>query len=207
MPPAPTPARERVRKILRELTTLTAFVAIVLIARGSFADHYHVPTGSMLPTVQLGDRILVDKRAYGLRVPATTWYVVEFEGPQPGDVVVLESPESGEVLLKRVVAIAGDRVAVRSGRLIIDGRPIPIEVTAEGLLERLGDGTHSLKLDQGGGPNLGPVVVPPGMVLVMGDNRGSSHDGRMFGFVGRQVVMGRALGVFRSKGEFVWREL
>ena len=207
MPPKQSSARQRIRKLLREFSTLAAFVAIVIIARGSFADHYHVPTGSMLPTVQLGDRILVDKRAYGLRVPATTWYMVEFEGPQPGDVVVLESPESGEVLLKRVVAIAGEQVAVRAGRLIIDGRSIPIEVTAEGLLERLGDNAHSLKLDHGGGPDFGPIMVPAGMVLVMGDNRGSSLDGRMFGFVGRELVMGRALGVFRSKGEFVWREL
>jgi signal peptidase I len=207
MPPKQSSARQRIKKLLREFSTLAAFVAIVIIARGSFADHYHVPTGSMLPTVQLGDRILVDKRAYGLRVPGTTWYALEFEGPQPGDVVVLESPESGEVLLKRVVAIAGEQVAVRAGRLTIDGRPIPIQVTAEGLLEQLGDNTHSLRLDHGGGPDFGPEVVPPGMVLVMGDNRGSSLDGRMFGFVGRQVVMGRALGVFRSKGEFVWREL
>ena len=93
---------------------MTSAVAFVLLsARSTLADHYRVPTGSMLPTVEISDRIVVNKAAYGLRVPFTDDYATHFEGPQIGDVVVLRSPEDGDTLLKRVVAIPGTTIEVR----------------------------------------------------------------------------------------------
>jgi signal peptidase I len=108
------------KKLLRDVSTLAALVLVILAARSSLADHYYVPSGSMLPTIELGDRILVNKLAYGFRVPFSNWYLVESQGPQRGDVVVFESPEDGEVLIKRVVGCPGDIVAIRGRRV-----PVP----------------------------------------------------------------------------------
>ncbi|MGH7296007.1 MAG: signal peptidase I, partial [Polyangiaceae bacterium] len=98
----------RKRSLLRDLVSVLAASAVCLVARASLADHYRVPSGSMEPTVAVGDQICVNKAAYGLRVPESHTYVVSAEGPRRGDVVVLASPSDGEVLLKRVVAVPGD---------------------------------------------------------------------------------------------------
>src|SRR5580700_11565501 len=102
----------RSRSLPRDVVSILAASAIVMVARASFADHYEVPSGSMEPTVAVGDQICVNKMAYGLRVPASQRYLVEGQGPARGDVVVLASPTDGEVLLKRVVGIPGDVVEV-----------------------------------------------------------------------------------------------
>src|SRR5262245_47749050 len=96
----------------KDLLAIAAAAAVVLVGRSSLADHYHVPTGSMLPTVLENDHIFVNKAAYSLRLPFSHVELAEFGGPERGDVVVLESPESGIVLLKRVVAVPGDVVRV-----------------------------------------------------------------------------------------------
>src|SRR5580698_4669975 len=100
------------RSLPRDLVSILAAAAVVLVARASFADHYRVPSGSMEPTVVVGDQICVNKAAYGLRIPGSETYVLSGEGPSRGDVVVLSSPADGEVLLKRVVAVPGDVVQV-----------------------------------------------------------------------------------------------
>ena len=178
-----------------------------LSARSSLADHYQVPTGSMMPTVEIGDRIAVNKAAYGLRVPFTNTYFTEFSAPARGDVVVLESPrEEGLVLLKRVVATPGDVVQVRAGRIWLDGEPAPLDEHSGALVEQLGSSLHEIRLDQGGGQDFGPVLIPENSFLVMGDNRGQSLDGRLFGLVDRQAILGRAAGVYWRHG-LVWRDL
>ena len=96
-----------------------------------------------------------------------------------------ESDVVGAVLLKRVVAVAGDLVEVRDGHVRIDGRAVP---------------EARISLDRGGGPDLGPVRVPDGKVLLLGDNRGNSRDGRIFGFVDRERVLGRAVSVVARDG-------
>jgi len=105
--------KKRSTKLLKQALSLAGLVLVVLAARSSLADHYTVPSGSMRPTVEVGDRILVDKLAYGLRLPFSNWYLAEFDGPRAGDVIVFESPEDGTVLLKRVAAVPGDRVEFR----------------------------------------------------------------------------------------------
>lgn len=194
----------RPRRIVKEVLPIAVVSAGMLVARTSLADHYVVPSGSMEPTVEIGDRILVDKRAFGVWVPVVDSYVLKAADPQPGDVVVLASPENGKTLLKRVVAGPGDVVAVRGGRVTRNGNEAPVTQEHEGNYEALGDTRHPLRL---GGPDFGPARVPDGHYLVMGDNRGNSHDGRVFGFVARDAIRGRAVRVFLRNGSLTWRSL
>jgi signal peptidase I len=188
----------------RDLVTVLLCVAGVLVARSSLADHYRVPSGSMEPTVEVGDHVLVDKRAYGWRLPLTSVHLGSERMPARGDVVVLESPEDGMVLLKRVVAVAGDKVAVREGRLFIDGEAVAVDERRG--MERLGGAEHPVALGDGG-PPLARARVPEGRVLVMGDNRANSHDGRAFGFVDVHAVLGRAVAIYFREGELAWIDL
>jgi signal peptidase I len=197
----------RARAIQREALTLLASCAFVLCARASFADHYRVPSGSMEPTVLVGDQICVNKLAYGLRLPASQTYLTQGPGPARGDVVVLASPTDDEVLLKRVVATPFDLVAVVDGVVSIAGEPAPTR-TAEGrLVEELDGRVHPLNLEFGGGPSLGPARVPAGRYLVLGDNRGNSRDGRSFGWVDRGAILGRAVAVCWREGRPAWNPL
>jgi signal peptidase I len=181
------------RRWFREAVSWLAFGAALTVARASFADHYRVPSGSMEPTVATGDHIVVAKASYGLRVPLTDAWVLRWSSPSPGDVVVLESPETDQILLKRVVAKAGQTVEVRGGKVRVDGRP-----------ER---SAHPIQTEPTGGPDFGPVKVPAGKVLVLGDNRGNSRDGRYFGFVDVDTVLGRAEAVVARDGEVIWQAL
>jgi signal peptidase I len=159
---------------------VAAIAAVLFTARASLADHYVVPTGSMEPTVHVGDHILVDKVAYGVRVPLSHEWIARFDSPKRGDVVVLSSPEDGKVLLKRVAAVEGEDVAVRDGHVLING-----ESASE----------PWASLASGAGPDFGPEIVPPGKVLVLGDNRGNSRDGRDIGWIDTDAVLGRAIAV------------
>jgi signal peptidase I len=159
--------------------------AVTCAARASFADHYRVPSGSMEPTVKVDDHILVSKMAYGLRVPLTHRWLFTYGGPSRGDVVVLDADQP-DVLLKRVVAVGGDLVEVRHGHVLIDGAPV-----AE---------PNANVATEDGGPDFGPLRVPAGKLLVLGDNRGNSRDGRTFGWVDRSHVLGRAMAVIGRDG-------
>ncbi|WP_245677886.1 signal peptidase I [Chondromyces crocatus] len=181
---------------LRWIATRAILLAMALtLLRTTVADQYHVPTSSMWPTIAPGDRIFVYKLSYGLRLPFTSRYLLEGEGPRSGDVVVFSDPRGGAVpLVKRVVAVAGQTVAVQSGVLLIDGAPQTLEVLGDGqLLEHLGPLAHAA-----GSVDLaafGPVVVPPEHVFMMGDNRAASLDSREIGPVPRHLVRGRVVGV------------
>jgi signal peptidase I len=195
----PTPV-SRTRRIAREVLMIAVFALVLMSARSSLADHYLVPTGSMQPTVAIDDHILVNKAAYGLRVPFSSKYLTRFDGPAAGDVVILDAPDEDKLLLKRVIGVPGTQVEVRGGQVWIDGKPAPVEDRADGLHEQLGRADHTLRLTRGGGPDWGPVEIPADRYLVMGDNRGDSRDGRFFGLVTREAILGRALGVFWRSG-------
>lgn len=189
--------------IATEIVQLALLVVLMLAFRSSFADHYHVPTGSMEYTLMPGDRVVVDKTAYGVRIPFTTIDLFAAAAPERGDVVVFDSPLDGHRLIKRIVAVGGDRVALSSGRLAVNGQPL-------GDAEREAFGSHLalLNLDRGGGPDIDSLIVPEGMVLALGDHRGDSTDGRFFGPIPEEEIVGRALGVYYRRGEgFVWRKL
>src|SRR5687767_5573028 len=111
-------ARRWLPALCRTLLKFVAVLALLTVARAVLADQYHVPTSSMWPTIAPGDRIFVDKSAYGLRVPYTTHWLVERGGPSAGDVVVFADPRGGAIpLVKRVVALGGQTVALRAGVL------------------------------------------------------------------------------------------
>lgn len=191
--------RERVQRVLpglRWIAMRAVLIALLLtLVRTTIADQYHVPTSSMWPTIAPGDRIFVNKLAYGLRMPFTSRYLIERGNPSPGDVVVFSDPRGGAVpLVKRVVAVAGQTVAVQSGLLLIDGAPQALEVLGDGqIVEHLGSVQHAAgSVDLA---TFGPVVVPPDHIFVMGDNRASSLDSREMGAIPRQLVRGRVVGV------------
>jgi signal peptidase I len=143
---------------------LACAVALVLGLRTFVAEPMGVPTGSMTPTLRAGDSVLVNKLAY------------RFGDPKRRDIVVFHRPASGELMLKRIVAVGGDRVGVEDGVLNVNGRAI-----REPFLDhRLVDSVY-----------FGPVRVPAGAVFVMGDLRSNSVDSRVFGAVPRRRILGR----------------
>jgi len=194
----------RASRPLREIASVLAAAAVALVTRSSLADHYVVPTGSMLPTVQLDDHVLVSKLAYGVHLPLLHGYLATFGGPERGDVVVLTAPDTGIVLLKRVAAVPGDRVQVRNGELEVNGKPIVVDERSGVPYEALGAKPHPLDLSDGGGPDLGPTTLPPDGYLVLGDHRGNSRDGRYFGLVHRDAILGHVEGVLFRGGRPTW---
>lgn len=189
----------------REVVPLLAMLLLLTAARSSFANHYVVPTGSMQNTLMPGDRVAVDMSAYGLRLPFTSLRLVERGQPQRGDVVVFDSPHDGTRLIKRAVAVAGDRVELRAGRLQING--VALQTDALAGLEDFGLHQAKLDLGAGGGPDIAGLTIPPGKLLVLGDHRGESFDGRFFGLVDADRVYGKALAVYYRRGEglgWIW---
>ena len=197
--------RRKLTAWARELLILGLLLGGILAARSSLADHYVVPTGSMEHTLYPGDRVVVDKRAYGFRVPFTRFEVGSGKAVHRGDVVIFDSPYDGTRLIKRIVAVGGDRVLLQNGRLWING----VALADSGIpnVERFGDTLAVLRLDHGGGPDY-EHVLPAKTLLAIGDHRGNSRDGRFFGLIGEDDVYARALGVYYRRGEgFVWRPL
>ncbi|MGE5236063.1 MAG: signal peptidase I [Acidobacteriota bacterium] len=199
--------REWVRSLLLVLLIVTAF-------RSAIADWNDVPTGSMKPTILEGDRIFVNKLAYDLKLPFTTVHLAQWGGPRRGDVVVLFSPQDGTRLVKRVVGLPGDVIAMVNERLVVNGEAAEYQPMDDARLrelgevvrgrivarERVGARTHPIMITPGIAAmrSFGPVTVPAGDYFVLGDNRDESGDSRYFGFVPRDRIAGRALAVAAS---------
>lgn len=201
---------DRARRLRRGCTgegrQLLLMLALLVVARTSFANHYAVPSGSMEYTLMPGDHVAVDMGAYGLRIPFTDVVVLPRDTPQRGDIAVFKSPRDGVRLIKRVVAVGGDRVALEDGHLSINGKPLAESGAPD--RERFGDHLAQLNLDAGGGPDIDALLIPQGQVLVVGDHRGNSLDGRFFGLVPASALYARAVGVFWRRDEgLVWRRL
>lgn len=196
----------KARKLLAELPQLLLLVVFILAARSTFADHYFVPTGSMEYTLMPGDRVFVDKSAYGFRIPFTNQDIVDRDPVGRGEIVIFDSPRDGTRLIKRIVAVGGDQVELRDGMLRINGLAL-LDPDAE-LTEWFGERMARLNLQHGGGPNIPRSTIPEGMVLAVGDHRGSSLDGRYFGLVPESEIYGRAVAVYYRRGDgFVWKGL
>jgi signal peptidase I len=188
-----------------ELPPILLLLVAVFAARSTLADHYYVPSGSMEYTLMSGDRVLVNKAAYGFRVPFTKIEIIDGAPVGRGDVVIFDSPQDGTRLIKRVVAVGGDSVALSDGRLSVNGAALAADL---GEIEIFGDRIASLNLADGGGPDIEEMAIPADMLLAIGDHRGSSLDGRYFGLVPEAAIYGRAIGVYRRKEEgFTWRPL
>lgn len=183
------------------------FLLGMLVFRSALADWNTVPTGSMQPTIRIGDRIVVDRMAYDLRLPFTRLSLVHRSDPQRGDIVIIDSAATGERLVKRVIGLPGDSIALRSNVLYVNGHAalyraahvtgIAADQTqpASYVDESLGGRHHLIRLSRylpSPASNYGPVTVPAGRYLAMGDNRDDSYDSRFFGFVPRGEIVGRA---------------
>lgn len=202
-----TPPATRPRRWLRnEILPLLLMLVLLGAARSTLANHYHVPSSSMEPTLQPGDRVLVDMSAYGFRLPFTRVRPFGNAMPQAGDVAIFDSPIDGVLMIKRVVAVAGDEVELNNGTLTINGQRLAGTVVAGH--ERFGEREVNIKLDRGGGPDIVGTRVPDGFVLALGDYRGNSIDSRYYGLIPASELYGRATRVYYRRDEgLVWKPL
>ena len=191
--------------IRTELPQLLLLIGLILAARSSFADHYYVPSGSMEYTLMSGDRVFVDKTAYGLRLPFSTLEISRGKPVERGEVVIFDSPRSGVRLIKRIVGVGGDAITIENGSLTVNGTALARNKRS---VEFFGKRAVTLNLRDGGGPNIGRIEIPPGMLLAVGDHRGNSLDGRYFGLIPEDDVYGRAVAVYRRRDAgFTWLPL
>ena len=127
----PTPWKERWRNFVRHDAKPLLITVLVLSAfRSAIADWNDVPTGSMKPTILEGDRVFVNKLAYDLKFPFTTWHLAQWDNPKRGDIVVFYSPLDGKRLVKRVVGLPGDRIELRNNRLLVNDAPVTYRAPA-----------------------------------------------------------------------------
>ncbi|MHC4326246.1 MAG: signal peptidase I [Planctomycetota bacterium] len=190
-------------------------VFVVIPVKSSLADWNWVPTGSMNPTILEGDLIYVDKIAYDLRIPLTMHRLAKWSDPERGDIVICFSPEDGVRLVKRVIGLPGDTIEMKNNTLLLNGEPVGYTKIGRDYTKLL-SGKRTVKCilateDLDGVAhsvmsipsikairNFGPVTVPQDSYFVLGDNRDSSRDSRYFGFVDRELIVGKAKGVIGS---------
>lgn len=179
---------------------------IVLLLRSFIVEPFRIPSGSMLPTLEIGDFILVNKYAYGLKLPVLHDTVVPVGAPRTGDVAVFRYPrDASQDYIKRIVGVPGDHIIYRDKQLQINGRVIgqaergdigvfsemlPIEMQRRS--ESLPGAAHDILLAPSVSQPMGQWRVPPGHYFVMGDNRDNSNDSRAWGFVPEANLVGRA---------------
>lgn len=188
------------KKMIKENRGLLLFLLLMFAFRSVVADWNTVPTGSMKPTILEGDRILVNRMAYDLRIPFTHVSLMRTGEPRRGDIIVFDSAASDKRLVKRLIGLPGDRVALHDNRLVIndriaDYRPLASSAEYRDLLEVLDGRPHAVRWQNRGATafrNFGPVTIPPGYYLALGDNRDRSADSRVIGLVPREELLGRA---------------
>ncbi len=184
------------------------FILLFGLFRTAMADWNPIPSSSMHPNLLEGDVVLVNRLAYDLKIPLTDIIVARLGEPKRGDIVTFSSPRDGTRLIKRIIALPGDRIEMRDKRLIINGQGASYQaqdavlealgndmaLPAMRLEEKLNGERHTVQWLDGveHGANFGPVTVPAGSFLMLGDNRDNSADSRYIGFVPRPLLIGRA---------------
>jgi signal peptidase I len=198
-------AKTILRSLLQQHRVLLIFVGLMVLFRGAVADWNPVPTGSMKPTIVEGDVILINKLVYGLRVPLAGASIYPYSGPERGDIVVFESARAKKRLVKRVIGLPGDIVAIKNNRLIINAQAThyrEVGLAEDGMLfeESFSGSRHLVTLNISSllRANYGPVVVPDDHYFVLGDTRANSADSRVYGFVPRNEIVGRVRRVLAS---------
>jgi signal peptidase I len=196
-------------------------LGVALLLRAFVVEAFQIPSGSMIPTLQVGDHIFVSKFSYAVGIPFTNTKIAELGKPKRGDIVVFKYPPDPSVdYIKRVVGLPGETIEVRRNEVFIDGRPMSRERVAgpcssddeldpggegmrhpcEAWLEQLDQKSHLVHQDPRLGPSdFGPVKIPERNYFAMGDNRDNSKDSRVWGFVPYELIKGRALVVWWSR--------
>lgn len=180
---------------------------VVLVVRSFIVEPFQIPSGSMKPTLEVGDFILVNKFSYGLRLPVVHQRFLEVNDPERGDVMVFRFPEEPAInFIKRVVGLPGDRIRYEGKQLYVNGEAVTKTLIEEGpelspqqllLEEQLGEVSHFIYNNpRDPGPQMREVVVPEGHYFTMGDNRDHSNDSRYWGFVPEDNIVGRAFAVW-----------
>lgn len=192
--------------------SLFPVLLVVLILRSFIVEPFQIPSGSMKPTLKIGDFILVNKWHYGFRLPVIGTKVIPMNEPQRGDVVVFKYPKDPRVnYIKRVVGLPGDRVGYQNKMVYINGQPqsqtlleqLPPQNPQLLLIdETLGDVSHQIYRDVAPPRRPAEWIVPEGHYFVMGDNRDNSNDSRFWGFVPDELLVGKAFAVWMHWQDF-----
>lgn len=188
------------KSLIREYAeAIVVALVLALLIRTFIVQAFKIPSGSMIPTLDIGDHLLVNKFLYGTAVPFKDMKILPIRQPERGDIIVFKYPEDeSRDFIKRVVGVAGDRVEIRDKVVHVNGvaqnEPFVIHrdlnIFPAGLQPR---------------DNLGPIIVPPGKVFAMGDNRDQSYDSRFWGFVDTVKIKGKAFIIYWSwNGEDHW---
>jgi signal peptidase I len=200
-----------VKNFVRNNKGFLAFLILFGVFRTAVADWNPIPSASMHPNLLEGDVVFVNRLAFDLKLPLTNMVVARMGEPARGDIVTFESPKDGTRLIKRLVALPGDVVEMRNERLYINGKGADYDMVAESLDSVQGATLRALQLSESTGiggkggrrqiqvlPDVmalrtfGPLTVPQGEYLMLGDNRDNSADSRVIGLVPRKLLIGRA---------------
>jgi signal peptidase I len=179
-------------KLREYVEAILLAIVIAFFIRTFVVQAYKIPSGSMKPTLLIGDHILVSKFNYGIKLPFIRSTLIPVGSPKRGDIVVFIYPEDrSKDFIKRLVGLPGDTVEVRDKQIILNGEPWK---------ENYGVHSDGLVIPRAVQPrdNFGPVKVPEGKLFVMGDNRDESYDSRFWGFVDMKDVLGKALIIYWS---------
>ncbi|MEP0071708.1 MAG: signal peptidase I [Marinomonas sp.] len=203
-------------KLVTEVKSYFVIIAVIFGLRSFVVEPFQIPSGSMLPTLKIGDFILVNKFEYGVRLPVLNSTIIPTNEPERGDVVVFKYPQDPSLnYIKRLVGLPGDKVAYRNKELTVNGEKIsktllaklsvslnPSGEPVEVFDETLGDAQHEIYNSYRFTPHEGEWVVPEGHYFVMGDNRDNSADSRFWGFVPEENMKGRAFYVWLHWDDF-----
>jgi signal peptidase I len=186
-------AEKKKKSVVREYAEAIVIALILaLFIRTFVVQAFKIPSGSMLPTLQIGDHILVNKFIYGIKNPFTGKDWVSLGEPRGKDIIVFKYPENpSQDFIKRVVAVAGDRVEIKNKKVFINDKALNFEGPIN-LDSRIIAGKNPPR------DNFGPITVPKNSLFVLGDNRDNSHDSRFWGFVDLKDVKGKAFIIYWS---------
>jgi len=194
---------------------------VVLVIRGFIVEPFKIPSGSMLPTLEVGDFILVNKFSYGIRSPIGYSKLIDLGAPKRGDVIVFRYPEDPSIdYIKRVIGLPGDRITYKGHKLYVNGEYIKTDLVSDYekdrnffyLVENLPTISHHILINKGGTfiPEVEDLSVPADKYFVMGDNRDNSRDSRYWGFVPDSYLKGRAFFIWFSWAsgfDFKWSRI
>ena len=200
-------------------------ILLALFIRTFIIQAFKIPSGSMKPTLLVGDHLLVNKFIYGIRIPIIDKFLIQFKEPERGDVVVFKWPKDESLdFIKRVIGVEGDTIQIKDKQLYVNNKKVKEQLldekiknqlfgkynddeitNADAYEETIGNRKHIIlyqpaleKLEKNKNDNFGPVTVPADSIFVMGDNRDNSEDSRYWGYVKLEKIKGEALIIYWS---------